>query len=136
MLVELEREVDGRWIAEVPAVPGAIVYGSSPEQAVGRVRRLAAGVIEHRRMRGEQVPEMDGDADSLTMVVGSHGATVVPGEAASLLVGYVDGLPGAHTQAASLDELFLNLSEIIGLVTGNDSAPENLPEVRLSTREI
>lgn len=47
----------------------------------------------------------------------------------------VDALPGAHTQAASLDELFRNLSEVIRLVTGNDSAPENLPEERLSTRE-
>lgn len=136
MVIELEREVDGRWIAEVPAIPGAIVYGSSSEQAMETLRRLVAEVIEDRRMHGEQVPEMDRDADSLTMVVGSHIATVVPGEAASLLVGYVEGLPGAHTQAASLDELFLNLSEVIQLVTGNDSAPENLPEVRLSTREI
>ncbi len=32
-------------------------------------------------------------------------------------------------------ELFLNLSEVIGLVTENDSAPENLPEERLSARE-
>lgn len=86
-------------------------------------------------MRGERLPEIDVDADALTMVVGSHVAAVAPGETTSVLVGYVDGLPGAHTQAASLDELFLNLSEVIGLVTGTGPAPANLPEERLSARE-
>lgn len=135
MPVELEREVDGRWIAEVPAIPGAIVYGSSPEQALEAVRGLAADVTEDRRMRAEPVPEMDLIAEALTMMVGSHVATVAPGNATSLLVGYVDGLPRAHSQAESLDELFLNLREVIKLVTGNGSAPENLPEERLSARE-
>jgi predicted RNase H-like HicB family nuclease len=133
MLIELEREVDGRWIAEVPAIPGVIVYGSSPEQALNAARRLAADVTEDRRIRGEPVPEMD--VGALKMVVGSHVAAVAPGEATSLLVGYVEGLLGAHTHAASLDELFLNISEAVGLVTENDSVPENLPEERLSTRE-
>lgn len=115
--------------------PGVIVYGSSAERALEAARRLAADVTEEGRLRGEPVPEMDMNAYALTMVIGGHVATVAPGEATSSLVGYVDGLPGAHTQAASLDELVLNLSEVIGLVTGNDSAPENLPEERLSTRE-
>lgn len=132
---QLEREADGRWIAEVPSIPGVIVYGSSPRQALEAARRLAADVTEDWRIRGEPVPEMDVDAGALTMVVGGHIARVLPGEIDGTLIGYVDGLPGAHTQAASLDELFLNLTEVIGLVTENDSAPENLPEERLSTRE-
>lgn len=33
-----------------------------------------------------------------------------------LYVGYVPGLPGAHTQAASLDELKSNLEEVIALI--------------------
>ena len=33
-----------------------------------------------------------------------------------LLVGYVPGWPGAHTQAASLDELQVNLREVIELL--------------------
>jgi predicted RNase H-like HicB family nuclease len=56
--VELDREVDGRWIAEVPAIPGAIVYGSSAEQAIAVVRRLAEDVLEDRRMHGEPLPEL------------------------------------------------------------------------------
>jgi predicted RNase H-like HicB family nuclease len=58
MPIELEREVDGRWIAEVPAIPGAIVYGSSPERAISAVRRLAADVIEDRRVHGEPSPDL------------------------------------------------------------------------------
>jgi predicted RNase H-like HicB family nuclease len=58
MSIELEREVDGRWIAEVPAIPGAIVYGSSPEQAILAVRRLAADVIGDRRVHGEPLPDL------------------------------------------------------------------------------
>ena len=91
--VELEREVDGRWIAEVPPIPGVIVYGSSPEQALEAAWRLAADVTEDRRIRGEPMPEMDVDADALTMVVGSHVATVARGGTTGLLVGYVDALP-------------------------------------------
>ncbi|HEX6372592.1 MAG TPA: type II toxin-antitoxin system HicB family antitoxin [Longimicrobium sp.] len=91
--VAVDRELDGRWIAEVPAIPGAIVYGSSPEDAIAVVRRLAEDVIEDRRVHGEPLPNS-----------------------------------GCERGA---DEL----SEVIGLATGNDSAPENLPEERLSTRE-
>lgn len=33
-----------------------------------------------------------------------------------LLVGYVPGLPGAHSQAASLDELNVNLREVVAML--------------------
>lgn len=56
--VEVDREVDGRWIAEIPAISGAIVYGSSPEQAIAAVRRLAEDVIDDRRVHGEPLPEL------------------------------------------------------------------------------
>lgn len=67
--VELEREVDGRWIAEVPSIPGAIVYGTSADAAVAAVRRLAADVIDERRAHGEPIVS---DTRSLTMAVGQH----------------------------------------------------------------
>lgn len=35
--VEIEREDDGRWIAEAPQLPGALVYGDTEEEAVARV---------------------------------------------------------------------------------------------------
>ena len=38
MNIEIEREDDGRWIAEVPDLPGVIVYGQSREEAMPRSR--------------------------------------------------------------------------------------------------
>ena len=39
--VELEREEDGRWIAEVPELPGVLAYGASPSEAQAKVQALA-----------------------------------------------------------------------------------------------
>lgn len=39
--VELEREEGGRWIAEVPELPGAIAYGFPPERATAKANTLA-----------------------------------------------------------------------------------------------
>ena len=45
-----------------------------------------------------------------------------------LYVGTVPGVPGAHTQAASLDELRANLEEVIGLLLEEDAGlRERLP---------
>jgi len=46
--VEFEREEDGRWLAEVPDVPGVMVYGDSREEAAARVQALALRVIADR----------------------------------------------------------------------------------------
>jgi predicted RNase H-like HicB family nuclease len=43
--IELDRETDGRWIAEIPQIPGVMVYGSSRENAVAEVRKLALNVL-------------------------------------------------------------------------------------------
>jgi predicted RNase H-like HicB family nuclease len=55
--IELDRETDGRWIAEVPAIPGVMVYGSSREDAVSRVRELAVSALTERR---EEEPDIFG----------------------------------------------------------------------------
>ena len=55
--IELEREDDGRWIAEVPELPGVMVYGSDRATAVAKVQALALRVIAERLEHGEQVPE-------------------------------------------------------------------------------
>ena len=46
--VEIEQEKDGRWIAEIPQIPGAMVYGQTREQAVSRVEALALRVLAER----------------------------------------------------------------------------------------
>jgi predicted RNase H-like HicB family nuclease len=58
--IELERETDGRWIAEIPALPGVLAYGASREEAVARVKALALRVLAERLERGEAARELDG----------------------------------------------------------------------------
>jgi predicted RNase H-like HicB family nuclease len=38
--IEIDREIDGRWIADIPELPGAIVYGATLEEAVTKVEAL------------------------------------------------------------------------------------------------
>ena len=56
--VELEREDDGRWLAEVVEIPGALAYGDSQEAALSRVQALALRVIAERLEHGEAAPEL------------------------------------------------------------------------------
>ena len=56
--IELEREDDGRWLAEVPAMAGVMCYGASREEAVARVQALALRVIAERLEHGEVPAEL------------------------------------------------------------------------------
>lgn len=56
--VEIDREVDGRWIAEVPALPGVMVYGSTRAETLAKVKALALRVIADRLEHDEPVPDM------------------------------------------------------------------------------
>ena len=56
--VELEREDDGRWLAEVIELPGVLAYGETKESAVSRVQALALRVIAERLEHGEAGPEL------------------------------------------------------------------------------
>ena len=53
--VEFDRETDGRWIADIPALPGVMVYGRTREQALAAVEALALRVIADRQEQGEAV---------------------------------------------------------------------------------
>ena len=46
--IEFEQEDDGRWIAEIPALPGVLVYGASRLEAESRVEALALRVLADR----------------------------------------------------------------------------------------
>jgi len=59
MRIEVEREEDGRWIAEVPDLPGVMVYGPSRDEAIAKVQALALRVIADRLDHGESFPELD-----------------------------------------------------------------------------
>ena len=48
LTVEFDREEDGRWIAEIPELPGVLAYGASKEDALLKVQALAYRVIADR----------------------------------------------------------------------------------------
>jgi predicted RNase H-like HicB family nuclease len=56
LVIELEREDDGRWIADVPSPPGVMVYSTSREDALARVEALALRVLADRLEHGEPAP--------------------------------------------------------------------------------
>jgi predicted RNase H-like HicB family nuclease len=43
--IEFEREDDGRWIADVPAIPGAMAYGATKHEAELKARTIAERII-------------------------------------------------------------------------------------------
>lgn len=59
LLIEVDREEDGRWIAEVPDLPGVLAYGDTRQEAIDRAKTLSLRVIADRMENGESVPEMD-----------------------------------------------------------------------------
>ncbi len=50
--IECEREDDGRRLAEVPELPGALAYGATAEEAMARAEALAVRHRAHRTWRG------------------------------------------------------------------------------------
>ncbi len=56
--IEFEREDDGRWIAEIPALPGVMAYGKTQEEARDKVEALALRTLADRLENGEAVPEL------------------------------------------------------------------------------
>jgi predicted RNase H-like HicB family nuclease len=55
--IEIERETDGRWLAEVIDLPGVLAYGSTRAEATARVQALALRVVADRLEHGELSPE-------------------------------------------------------------------------------
>lgn len=61
LTIRLLRETDGRWIADVPELPGVTVYGLNPEEAKRKAKSLALRVIAEEIENGE----LQRDADLL-----------------------------------------------------------------------
>ena len=55
--IEHEREDDGRWLAEVPELPGVLAYGSTANEAMAKVEVLALRVLAERLEHGEAAPQ-------------------------------------------------------------------------------
>ncbi len=56
--MEVDREDDGRWIAEVPELPGVMAYGQGRQEAVDQAQALALRVLADRLEHGEPVPDL------------------------------------------------------------------------------
>ncbi len=54
--IECEREEDGRWLAEVPELPGVLSYGATAEEAIAKAQVLALRVLAERLENGESRP--------------------------------------------------------------------------------
>lgn len=52
-VVEFEREEDGRWLADVPVLPGVMAYGATKQEALARCKALALRVIADRLEQNE-----------------------------------------------------------------------------------
>ncbi len=55
--IESEQEEDGRWLAEVPQLPGVLAYGLSRDEALSRAQILALRVLAERLELGESSAE-------------------------------------------------------------------------------
>lgn len=53
LTIEIEREEDGRWIAEAVELPGVMSYSGTRDEAVSNTERLAIEVIAERITHGE-----------------------------------------------------------------------------------
>lgn len=54
--IEMEREADGRWLAEISQLPGVLAYGRNAAEARSRVKALALHVLAERLEAGEALP--------------------------------------------------------------------------------
>jgi predicted RNase H-like HicB family nuclease len=55
--IEIEHEDDGRWLAEVPEIPGALAYGATANEAMAKAEALALRVLAERLEQDESGPQ-------------------------------------------------------------------------------
>ena len=59
--IEIDREEDGRWIAEIKEIPGVLAYGNDRQEAIARAKALALRAYADRLEHGEEVHEVADD---------------------------------------------------------------------------
>ena len=59
IVIETEQDTDGRWIAEVPDLPGVMVYSEDHDGAIARAKAMALRIIAERLENGEEVPDLE-----------------------------------------------------------------------------
>jgi predicted RNase H-like HicB family nuclease len=56
--IEFEQETEGRWIAEVIGIPGAMVYGKTKDEASAKVQALAFSALAEQLEHQEASPDL------------------------------------------------------------------------------
>ena len=56
LTLETEQEDDGRWLAEVPELPGVLAYGATRDEAMAKAEVLALRVLAEQLEHGEARP--------------------------------------------------------------------------------
>jgi predicted RNase H-like HicB family nuclease len=56
--IELEQEADGRWIVEVPDLPGVLTYGTSRDEAIRKAQALSLRAVADRLDNNEPIPQV------------------------------------------------------------------------------
>ncbi len=59
LIVEFEKEVDGRWIAEIPNMPGVMAYGLSKKEAQHKVSAIALRTLADKMEQGNVFPSVN-----------------------------------------------------------------------------
>jgi predicted RNase H-like HicB family nuclease len=54
--IECEEEADGRWLAEVPQLPGVLCYGQTADEAMAKAEVLALRTMAERLEQNETRP--------------------------------------------------------------------------------
>jgi predicted RNase H-like HicB family nuclease len=57
LTIDSEQEEDGRWLAEVPELPGVMVYGQTRQEAIAKAQALALRTVAERLEHGEMLAE-------------------------------------------------------------------------------
>ena len=68
LTLEYEREEDGRWLAEVPQLPGVLAYGATADEAMARAEVLALRVMAERIEQGERVMALRADSKAVDVL--------------------------------------------------------------------
>lgn len=57
--IQFDKELDGRWIAEITNLPGVLAYGSTKEGVIAKVEALALRVVAEKIEHGESSPDLN-----------------------------------------------------------------------------
>ena len=58
LTIELDREEDGRWIAEVVDIPGALAYGATPAEAKAKAQAISLRALADQLEHGETIGDL------------------------------------------------------------------------------